>query len=196
VTGSAAGEAFRLGDWHRRRTLILGEVGAGKTRLTARVAAGLARAGLAREMAVLDFAPERSGAVGGRIALPDAPEILYLAASVVPPRLTGRTPEEVDALARANALAIEPLLERCLAAARAVLVVNDLTLYLQAGDPARVRALLDRSETAVVNAYRGSTLGDGPLSRRERRRTDALAPCFHRVIRLSPPGGRPPAPVL
>jgi hypothetical protein len=187
MTGNRHGIPHGLSDWLGRRTLILGDVNAGKTRLTADVAARMLRQGHASEMLVLDFAPERRETVGGRLAVPVVPNLLHLQAAVVPPRLAGKTPREVLFLARANARAIDPLIDRGLASGRPILIVNDLTLYLHAGDPQRIHALLDRAETAVVNAYRGRALGDSPLSRKERRRTDALTGRFDRVIRLSGP---------
>ncbi|MFZ7125550.1 MAG: hypothetical protein ACOWWM_05280 [Desulfobacterales bacterium] len=170
--------------WLNLRTLILGEVKTGKSRLTSTVVARMAAAGFSEQTILLDLAPRITGGIGGRIQ-PPSPGILYLTTDIVPPRLTGKTEAEVEALAVRNAAAIEPLLDRCLASSRRVLVINDATLYLQAGNPDRLMILLNRPATLIVNAYYGRTLGGTEFSLRERRRIDAIRPLFDRVVHLA-----------
>jgi len=105
---------------------------------------------------------------------------------VAAPRLTGQTPEEVLALARQNAAAIEESFAAYLANPAKALFINDVSLYLQAGDPTRLYQILAATPTAVINGYMGSSLGGGELGQREQERMTILAASCDQVIRLQP----------
>jgi hypothetical protein len=171
-------------DYDGRRTLIVGDVNTGKTRLTAAVLNAWAAQGRSREIAVLDLSPEPRRGIGGRLMLPAAFHGVYLAAAIAPPRLQAGSEAAAEVLAAANAAVITPLLDEFRRAARPILIVNDATLFLQAGDYERLLAVLDTSETALINAYYGNSFPDYRLSRRERRLTERLMAACHRVIRL------------
>ena len=175
--------AVNADDYRNRRTLILGDVNSGKTRLTAAILDAFTAAGEAGQITLIDLAPDPVGGVGGKFA-PPAAGVEHLTCAIVPPRLTGADDREIAALAAANADGIEVLMDRYLAHPRPILFVNDATLYLQAGSLERFGALLDSAVTVVVNAYCGVYFPDGPLTRRERRLTDILARRFDRVIHL------------
>lgn len=178
---------------HRLRgrfALIVGEVGSGKTTLTARALAGLVR-GAAGPIAVVDLAPSlpathrRGGApVGGRLAPPPHPALRYHRAPLAAPRLEGRGAHQRAALARANAERIEALFAAALAGEVDVLVVNDCSLYLQAGSPERMLGWIGRARTALVNGYYGTALGAGALSRRERAGMERLMAACDRLVEL------------
>lgn len=184
VENAQAPETVALDTWLNRRTLVLGDVNTGKTRLTGEILARMTAAGLGGAITVLDFAPQGTRGIGGQIAVPSDPDLLYLTAPIIPPRLAGTTDAEIWAYARQNAAAIEPLLDRHGASERSILVVNDASLYLHAGDQERLAGMIANAGTAVVNAYYGKALGDSNLSTRERRRTDRLAALFDRVLHL------------
>ena len=177
--------AVHTKDFDGRRTLILGDVNTGKTRLTQKVLTHWMDQGRSPAIAVLDLAPRTRQGIGGRLGLPDGFAGLYLTAPVTAPRLTARSEDEADALARANAAAIDPLLSDPRLAACAIVVINDVTLYLQAGRYERLMDVLQPAETALVNAYYGDSFPDYRLSRRERHLTDRLMDDCDRVIRLS-----------
>lgn len=164
-------------------TLIAGEVNSGKTRLLAEVMSAFAQAGIA-PLALMDLAPELTKGVGGKLTPPPGVELMHYAPPIAAPRLTGKTPEEVLSLAGQNAMAIEECFEAYLAAPAAALFINDVSLYLQAGDPARLHAVLDATPTVVINGYMGASLGGGELGRVEQERMAALAARCARVIRL------------
>lgn len=110
------------------------------------------------------------------------------------PRLEGRDAQEVLALARHNAALLSPLLERFLRAPTPLLVIDDLSIYLQAGEPGLLERAIMAAETFLGNAYYGSSLtedkGSG-ISARERRAVDGLSSKVDVVILLEPPeGGR------
>ena len=97
-----------------RRTIIVGDVNTGKTRAALQLAGILLSAGQ-RDMVILDFAPETTRGIGGKMT-PEGPEgVEYLSAEIIPPRLTAKTPEEVEAYARVNVQRIEAMLQAGLA---------------------------------------------------------------------------------
>jgi len=174
-------------EYDGRRTLIIGDVNTGKTRLTANVLARWVTQGRSKEIAVLDLAPETKETIGGRIHLPAGFRGAVLAATIVPPRLSGRDEVEADTLAQANAAAIENLLKDSRLAHCPTLVINDVTLYLQAGKYDHLWAVIQPVATVLINAYYGHSFPDYQLSRRERQLTDRLIQDCDRVIRLPIP---------
>jgi len=200
--GSDGQGPIEAADWLGRRSLILGEVNAGKTRLCRRVLAAVLTLVKAEAVAVLDLAPEvparereRPGpaGVGGRLAPPPGSAVLYLRADLAAPRLSSRSEAEALAKAEANRRAIEPLWLELERSGRPVVFLNDLSMYLQAGRAEDLIARLAGAQTVVANGYSGLSLGGGELSRRERVEMDRLAAWFDRVIRLQPPAPGPPA---
>ena len=174
-------------DYDGRRTLVIGDVNTGKTRLTEKVMTRWVAQGRSHEIVVLDLAPETQETIGGRIHLPAGFQGVLLATAIVPPRLSGRDEEEADLLAQTNAEAIELLFQDPRLAGCSILVVNDVTLYLQAGNYEHLQRLLRRSETALLIAYYCQSFPDYQLSRRERQLTDRLIQDCDRVIRLPAP---------
>ena len=174
------------------KVLILGEVGAGKTKLTADLLRGLLEVYEAREITVIDMAPPRRGGVGGRLRsyLPEI-QLRYLESrEIIPPRLMGRTAEEVLAFAKANYEALRPLVYRFLEAPTKVLVINDLSIYLHAGPLDDILACIAKAETFLANSYYGRRLEDDKgsgLSARERSAVEALAKHMDLVIYLPAP---------
>jgi hypothetical protein len=166
-----------------QRVLILGDVNTGKTRYTAAILDAVVSAEGAGDVTVIDLAPRLKNGIGGRLRPPAGP-VQYLTTTITPPRLTAREPDEVLTLARGNAAAAERLFDAYLDRPRPVLFVNDASLYLQAGGLERFIRLLAAAGTAVVNAYCGNHFPDSPLSRRERRLTDALTAVCDRIERL------------
>lgn len=171
-------------DYDGRRTLIVGDVKSGKTGLTEAVLASWTALGRSPDIAVLDLAPELRRGIGGRLRLPVGYQGTYLTTAIAPPRLQARSEGDAEALAAANAAAIDPLLDDARLAACPILVVNDATLYLQAGDDARFLALIGACDTALINAYYGHSFPEYRLSRRERRLTERLMDACHQVVRL------------
>ncbi len=180
-----------------RRSLIVGEVGVGKTFLTRRLLEELLAVGRVRgeAVAVLDLAPlvppELARAkgltrVGGRLWEPGQagdPAVQYLFRPLPPPgprprrgRGGGPSPGPTWRL-EGNLAAWDPL-------KRPWLVANDLSMFLHAGEAAELIGLLSRAETVLANAYLGSKLGPGELSRHERTGMAALLAWFEQVERL------------
>jgi hypothetical protein len=177
--------AGQLHDFQGAKTLIVGDVNSGKTRFTEKLASALCSSGCGSRIVVLDLAPESLRQIGGKMQLRGCPpELLYLTCRIVAPRLTGKNAAHVQQLAQANARAIEPLIDQVLAARRSILIINDASLYLQAGRLERFLAMIAPHETVVINAYRGDSFAPAPFTQVERERVDALADYCDRVIHL------------
>lgn len=171
-------------DYLGRRTLIIGDVNSGKTRLTLAILQAFINGGHAGDITVLDLAPDIRHGIGGKLALPSTKDLLILTCPIIPPRLTAQNEAQVHTLARQNAAAIDPLLDQAVAARRAILFINDASLYLQAGRPDRLSALAGTCATVVINAYFGQKFLPTAFSQKEKQRVENLCEYCDRVIRL------------
>jgi hypothetical protein len=174
-----------------RRTLIVGDVNAGKTIRTQGILEAMGEAGLDGRILILDLAPEIPRKVAGERGLTGIggrliprPGTQYLWASPVPPRLTASTGAGAGAIATQNRERIERLIRENDPGDRDILFLNDVSLYLQAGSSEWLWRWMGFARTVVANGYYGEKLGGGRLSRRERVEMEALMECFDRVIRL------------
>lgn len=167
-----------------RRTIIIGEVNSGKTSKTLDVVQLFLNSGYADKMAILDLAPDVVRGIGGKMVPTSKEPLLYLTASIVAPRLTGKDESHTLGLAEKNAQAIEKLFKHFLQHQKEILFVNDATLYLQAGDLERFITVLDSTTTQIINAYYGDTFSDSELTRREKKLTEDLITLCDRVIKM------------
>jgi len=148
----------------------------GKTLLTQKLIETLKALGLGSKITVIDLAPNYRG-VGTPLNVEGIkvlrPEKLYA------PRLMGRKCEEIWALARQNADATTKVFREFLRSPTPVLVVNDLTIHLHAGEPSLVIDAMERTKLFIANAYYGESLRDEcGLWERERKLLEEL---FKRV---------------
>lgn len=140
--------------------LILGETGRGKTRLAVKIANALARATGPGRVTVLDFAPDVMGVGRPMQGLHGWVKVLR------PPRLHApRLESRGDCgrawmYARENAVETSRLLESYLEDPTPVLVVNDLSIHLHAGDPGLLEEAIQASIVFVGNSYWGEVLRD------------------------------------
>lgn len=174
-----------------RKTLILGDVNTGKTTLTREVLEALCRQDLGGRIAIVDLAPDipeklanKKGlvGVGGKLMPPEGCDILYLGGIFDPPRLSSKTEEEAIEKARKNRRIIEDLFRKV--QPRDILIVNDVSIYLQAGTTEDLIRWLDRAATVIANGYWGKRLGGGRLTERERTETEKLKAYFEREGRV------------
>jgi len=173
-----------------RRVLIVGESGTGKTALLARLLEELVEEGLAEGVTLIEMAPPRVGRFGGRVSdyTGAVSRVRYLFSErVYTPRLSGRTAQEVEELARRNAELLRPLLLRYIESPTPILLINDVTMYLHAGEPELLLRALSLSETFVGTAYEGRLLEDDKgsgVTRREREGLELLKRAVDLVVRL------------
>ncbi|MBW2285689.1 MAG: hypothetical protein JRF65_13965 [Deltaproteobacteria bacterium] len=166
-----------------KSTIMVGEVNTGKTAYAKEVLRAFVEQGDA-DLAVIDMAPERVKGVGGKLDRVGIEAVRYMTGDMIPPRLTGKTKEEILELAQRNARLIETIFEQYEARPADVLGVNDVSMYLQAGRFERFAALIDTTPTVVMNGYFGSSLGGGKLGERERGNMTRLMKRCDRVIRF------------
>jgi len=127
-------------------------------------------------IAVLDIAPERTQGVGGKMPLVPAERerILYLSPQISPPRLWGKDEEEIQALAQENLRRIEGEFKKLQGRSLRTVVINDVSLYLQAGRAEDLILSLEKIPTLVMNGYYGRYFGTSAFSRREREQMEIL----------------------
>ena len=130
------------------------------------------------------MAPETTRGIGGKMDLRKRNSIRYLTAKIVAPRLMGGSQEEVEALAEQNALLIDHVISQYLKNASKVLFINDVSIYLQAGNLDRLLLLINSTPTVIINGYFGHSLGGGRLGERERKAMKALQERCDKVINL------------
>jgi len=173
-----------------KKTLIVGEVGSGKTLLLSRFLDQLVRSGLKDRVTVIEMAPNMGG-VGGTVEnyTRNVACVKYLKPwRIIPPRTMGRNREEVIRYARLNMLALKPLIEEYLRNPTEILLINDLTIYLHAGEVEDIIQLINISKTFTATAYEGEKLADDKgsgITDRERRSLDRLKGLVDEVLRLS-----------
>jgi len=100
--------------------------------------------------------------------------VRYYTGKIAAPRLTGKTSEEVQMLAAQNARMIEEIFSEYMRHPARALFMNDVSIYLQAGDLENLLALVYATPTVVMNGYYGDSLGGGSLTVRERKYMKAL----------------------
>jgi hypothetical protein len=167
-------------------------VHAGKTRLTRALLEATVAAVAPGAVTVIDMAPRRVTVhgltVGGVLMQPGEFAVRYLRADpIATPRLAATTGAELVALAEHNRREIDALLDAYRAAPSEVLVVNDVSMYLQSGELARLWTVFALADTVVANGYAGTRLRedlDTGISERERTLMEALARRMDQVIRL------------
>ena len=165
------------------RTIIIGDVNSGKTRYTLAVAQQLIETGHGPDIVLIDMAPQTTRGIGGKMDLQNK-ETLLLTCPVQAPRLTGRDNRHIQQLAEQNAKAIESLMGQALYSRRSILIINDTSLYLQAGSPERLLSLIESFPTAILNAYIGESFIPVPFTETERHNVQALVRFCDRVIQL------------
>ena len=173
-----------INHYMNRRTIIVGDVNSGKTSQTLNILKLFLKAGHAKKIAILDLAPGNIQGIGGKMEPPLDEPLLYLTTSILAPRLTGKDKYHTLKLAEKNATAIEKLFAKFYRQKREILFVNDVTLYLQAGDFERCIKILDTTSTHIINAYYGHTFSDSELTRREKNLTEELMKLCDQIIEL------------
>ena len=171
-----------VSEFRDKKTIIIGDVNTGKTVLLLEILKAFSRQGT-EAVAVIDMAPEAMKGIGGKLQTEGLQNVRYMTTKIIPPRLTGNTPEEIETYAEQNARSIDELFKAYVKDPADVLFINDASIYLQAGDPGDMIRWLDSTPTVIMNGYYGTTLGGGDFGERERRNMDALIKHCDRVIR-------------
>jgi len=171
--------------YKNKRTIIIGEVNTGKTTFLYQILKGFLEEG-ETHLAVIDLAPESVKNIGGKMRMEGLNSIRYCTAQIVAPRLTGKTSDEVEKLAKQNVKLIDHIFRDYSKNPAKVLLINDVSIYLQTGDLDKILSLLKTTPTVIMNGYYGSSLGGGELGKRERENMDKLQEQCDLVIKLYP----------
>jgi hypothetical protein len=166
-----------------KKTIIVGEVNTGKTVYLGKILKMFVDEG-EKDLTVIDMAPESTRGIGGKMNMEEVPSIRYYTAKIAAPRLTGKTVDEVQMLAEHNAKRLEAVFLEYVKNPSKILFVNDISIYLQAGDLNKLLLWLNQTPTVVMNGYYGSALGGGKLGERERKNMETLQEQCDRVIRM------------
>lgn len=186
-------ESISIDEFLRKKILIIGDVGVGKTELTAHIAKTLLKNGYGKDITIIDLAPTRLSdcqrKVGGRITdYINVDQVKYLTSNfITAPRSTAKSRDELVVMIVKNRQLIDPLLNEYLGSPTSILAINDLTMYLHAGKLDKIKRCIFKSETFIGNAYYGdffnNDLGTG-ISAREKKLTDELCRIMDKVINL------------
>lgn len=158
---------YRFSSLIHRRTMILGDVSTGKTRLIASLLAEALRSENPESITVIDMAPEKrlykGKPIGGKITdavtLPSGVRLLQ-PRKINAPRYSARDSDDLIRQVEENRVAIEETLDLYLAKQTPVLFINDLSLYFQSGRFEKASEAMEQAETFVANAYHGRALED------------------------------------
>ena len=184
-------QQLSITDILNRRTLIIGELGSGKTILTLKLILNLISNDYGRHITILDFAPKKVGNVGGRLmdfGFNHSRVFAYLVPSkIYTPRISAKSPQELLDLALKNKKNIEKAIFKYLANPTEILIINDITLYFHAGSLELIDECMMVSKTFIANAYYGEKLsfdyGTG-ISAKERNMVLELLKYIDNVIVL------------
>lgn len=175
-----------------KKTLIIGEVRSGKTRLLINLIKQLISNKLTNKLTVIDMAPPRMLNIGGRILDYEAElcaKLRYLYSDDIrPPRLTGKTMNEIMKIATKNFEIIDKLIDEYILNPTDILLINDLTMYIHAGDAVKLNNVIMKSITFVGTAYYGSKLSDDKgsgITIKEKQYIEELTSIVDYVFRLN-----------
>jgi hypothetical protein len=174
---------FHFNEIIGRKLLIVGDIGSGKTSLTARLLTEALAIFSPNDITVIDMAPGRrdfkGASVGGRLTdfmnAPPGVRFLTPTPSPVAPRIEGRTAGDVLLFARSNHQSIDRVLQEYSAEPTPILFMNDISMYLHAGEPANLLNVVGFAKTVVMNSYAGVALQDDQGSGVSQHERDGLA---------------------
>jgi hypothetical protein len=179
-----------------KRILITGDVNTGKTTLERNIMNLLFDRSLSSRIAIIDMAPDipeeiaaKRGlqGVGGKLMPSGRKDVLYLTTPIRPPRLLSRTGEEALSIAMENKIKIDDLLSRFQQAGKDILFINDVSMYLQAGNARELLQWIQKTQTVIANGYYGHKLGTGAFSAKEATEMEILIASFPYHVKMPGP---------
>ncbi len=172
-----------------KKIFIIGDVGKGKTSLTAKLLDELILHGFSKYITVIDMAPSTKD-IGARLSAytENVKNVRYFFSEKIRgPRIEGKNSTEVLEIARRNREIVEKFLEEYLNNPTEILIINDLTLYLHAGEVNKIFDIMGKAKTFIANAYYGNTLSDDKgsgLTLKEKLLVQMLLKKFDTIIML------------
>jgi hypothetical protein len=174
-----------------KKTLIIGDVGSGKTRVTRKLLEEAAS--VEPEIKILDFAPplkiHDGREVGGHLITRKIPGVIhYKSDNVRTPRISAKTPEELLSLVQVNYEITLRLLMEFMVNPSKVLFINDVSIHLQHGKIDQLLRAVNKANTSILNGYMGDflspDLGTG-VSEIERSLMEKLGTQMDHLINLT-----------
>lgn len=183
--------------------VLTGEVNTGKTTLTGQVAEALCLRQKISRVTVVDMAPtipsqvmhaHGAGPIGGFVTFKSLIPDQVFQGGIYPPRLMGTCDRQIMELARANQKRIETWFANLLQTSPPdLLIINDMSIYLQAGSVRKLARVISHAPRVVANGYMGRTLGSDPLSRTEKQAMEQIIPLFRTHVTLKGSRRNPPS---
>ncbi len=177
-----------------KKTLIIGDVGAGKTKLTLELISQAIETGHAKDTTIIDMAPATKlvnrRKVGGRLSeMMEIPkQMRYLAPEKVEtPRLSAKDADHLLHLIKLNQDAILPLLLDFVNNPSPILFINDISIFFQSGSSTSVLSTIKPTETFIANGYYGKYFAfdhNTGVSKIERDLMDLLSSKMDNVIMI------------
>jgi len=177
-----------------KKTLIIGDVGAGKTKLTLKLIKQAIETSHTQDTTIIDMAPAtklvKGRKIGGKLSevMKIPRQIRYLTPKKVEtPRLSAKDAEHLLYLIKLNHDAILPLLLDFVNNPSPILFVNDISIFFQSGSSEPVLSAVEASETFIANGYYGKYLAfdyETSISKTEQNLMDMLSNHMHFTIRL------------
>ena len=150
-----------------KRTLIIGDLGSGKTLLTANLLEQAIDMGYRHQITAIDMAPPtmqfQDVRAGGALAevTKAVLEVRYLRSEEIKaPRIMAKNAEELKRLVEFNKRTIDRMLTEFLLKPTPFLFINDVSIYLQAGETEKIIEAIRKSKTFIANGYFGKRLGE------------------------------------
>lgn len=180
-----------------KKTLIIGDVGSGKTLLTANLLEQAIDTGYCHQITVIDMAPPAMQFRGMRVGgtLTDVTKAIskvryVVSGEIKAPRIMAKSAGELKKFVEFNKKTIDRMLTGFMLKPTSFLFVNDVSIYLQAGDAEKIIEAMYKSETFIANGYFGKKLGEdlgAGISKRERMLMSCLMKEMDEVIALRKP---------
>lgn len=187
-------QRYSFTEFLEKKILIIGDVGAGKTKLTLELISQAIEAGHAKDTTIIDMAPAtklvKGRKVGGRLyEMMEIPkQMRYLApVKVETPRLSAEDADHLLHLIKLNHDAILPLLLDFVNNPSPILFINDISIFFQSGSSKAVLSTIKPSETFIANGYYGKYFAfdhDTGVSKTEQDLMDLLSSKMDKVIMI------------
>jgi len=178
----------------KRKVLIVGDVGTGKTALTAQILEKLIDLGLENDITIIDMAPKTFFIYGKRIGgrLDEYTDLVkkvkYLTPTIIyAPRLTSKDAQELLYFINENLKNLDPLIDEYIENPTKILIINDLSIYFHAGELSKILQCISKAETFLANSYYGETIKNDfetGVSYREKTLVESLMKYVDKVIML------------
>lgn len=170
-------------------TLILGDVGRGKTSLTSKFVKELIRLGYDDEMYIIDLAPNIRN-LGSRLSkyvYGFRNSVYRYSREIKAPRTEANSPEVLREYMERNYHISLQFFRDYLKSGRKILIVNDLSIFLHYGEVSELLDFIGYSDTFLGNSYYGEGIIDRfglGIDEVERKKVLELSRYMDNVVRL------------